>query len=121
MLLENQYARYKEMSELLEFADDMENKKLYNISIDKLPLPVKEAFIGRARHYLEENGIEDITENDKELEDYVVENLPQEKIDMLKLDALKNAVVLAKDYLKSRTNTAIMYQMALPLTPKLGG
>ncbi len=34
---------------------------------------------------------------------------------MLKVDALKDAVVIAKDYIKSRESTAIMYQMSLPL------
>lgn len=33
MLLENQYDRYIEMSKLLEFADDIENKKLHNTAI----------------------------------------------------------------------------------------
>lgn len=115
MLLESQYNRYRSMSQLLEFADNIENKKLHNTPIENLPEAVKQAFIIRAREYLEENGIEDITDNDKELENYIGESLPQEKIDTLKLDALKDSVMIAKDYLKSRENTAIMYQMALPL------
>lgn len=41
MLLENQYVRYKVMSELLEFAEDIENVKLQNMSIESLPAAVK--------------------------------------------------------------------------------
>jgi hypothetical protein len=36
------------------------------------------------------------------LEAYILENLPQEKIEMLKIDALKDAIAIAKDYIKSR-------------------
>lgn len=38
---------------------------MHNTAINNLPEIVKQAFVGCARQYLEDNGIEEITDNDK--------------------------------------------------------
>lgn len=49
LLLDNQYNTYNSMSQLLEFAEDIGNKRLHNTPIDSLPTVVKQSFIFRAR------------------------------------------------------------------------
>ena len=44
-----------------------------------------------------------------------MQSLPQHRIEKIKLEALKKAVKLARDFIKSREATSILYQMALPI------
>lgn len=80
---------------------------------------MQDAFAEQAREYLISNGIDDVTEDNRELENYIMQSLPQHRIEKIKLEALKVAVKLARDYLKSREATSILYQMSLPIENSL--